>query len=78
MQNGTQIRFWEDIWLGHRPLKEQYPILYNIVMNKNTTVETMVGVEPLNVYFQRALVGNKLEAWHEVVVKVMNVQLSDE
>ena len=30
----SQIRFWEDAWLGNRSLHEQYPQLYNIVRKK--------------------------------------------
>jgi hypothetical protein len=30
LQDGRQIRFWEDSWLGTTPLKIQYPNLYNI------------------------------------------------
>lgn len=29
--NGMSTRFWEDTWLGDRPLAQQYPSLYNIV-----------------------------------------------
>jgi hypothetical protein len=29
--NGDSVRFWEDIWLGDRPLSMQYPSLLNIV-----------------------------------------------
>ena len=25
IKNGSQVRFWEDIWLGNRPLRQQYP-----------------------------------------------------
>nr|CCI55354.1 PH01B019A14.23 [Phyllostachys edulis] len=32
VKNGMQTRFWEDIWLGDTPLKNQYPILYNVAI----------------------------------------------
>jgi hypothetical protein len=32
--NGMNTRFWEDVWLGEKPLAEQYPSLYNIVNPK--------------------------------------------
>jgi hypothetical protein len=35
LQDGKQIRFWEDKWLGDNTLKEQYPNLYNIVRKKS-------------------------------------------
>jgi hypothetical protein len=31
LENGTQIRFWEDRWIGNQPFMLQYPSLYNIV-----------------------------------------------
>ena len=34
IDNGSQVRFWADIWQGNRPLCEQYPQLYNIVKQK--------------------------------------------
>jgi hypothetical protein len=37
LQNGMQIRFWEDIWLGSSTLKEQYLNFYNIIRSKNAT-----------------------------------------
>lgn len=32
--NGTQVRFWEDEWLGNVVFRDQYPGLYNIVRKK--------------------------------------------
>jgi hypothetical protein len=29
--NGMDTKFWEDSWLGDKPLAQQYPSLYNIV-----------------------------------------------
>ena len=34
IKNGSQVRFWEDTWLGNRPLRHKYPQLYNIVSKK--------------------------------------------
>ena len=39
--SGEATRFWEDIWLGSTPLKDQYPSLYNIVQHKYVSVHTM-------------------------------------
>ncbi|WVZ96489.1 hypothetical protein U9M48_042121 [Paspalum notatum var. saurae] len=36
--SGTQIRFWEDVWLGNQSLKYLYPNLFNIVRKKHATV----------------------------------------
>jgi hypothetical protein len=31
LNNGKQIWFWEDKWIGNYSFKDQYPSLYNIV-----------------------------------------------
>jgi hypothetical protein len=38
LQDGKQIRFWEDKWLGAHALRDEYPNLYNIVRRRNATV----------------------------------------
>ena len=78
LQNGKQIRFWEDKWLGSTSLKNQYPALYNLVIRKHDTVSKIMSSTPLNVSFRRALRGNSLVNWHELVTKVAGVQLVDQ
>ena len=34
LNNETQIRFWEDKWLGHRAFKTRYTNLCNVVCKK--------------------------------------------
>ncbi|WVZ67811.1 LOW QUALITY PROTEIN: hypothetical protein U9M48_016841 [Paspalum notatum var. saurae] len=76
--NESQVRFWEDNWLKNIPLSEQYPVLYNIVHRKHDTVATVMSTSPLNISFRRALVGNKLQAWHDLVGKITNIILNDQ
>jgi hypothetical protein len=78
LKNGTQIRFWEDRWLGLQPLMTQYPSLYNIARKKNATVASVFETVPLNVSFQRALVGENLRLWHLLVLIVAQVELCGE
>lgn len=65
--NETQIRFWEDAWLGDVAFRDQYPTLYNIVRKKSASVNVVLQSNPLNVSFRRSLVGNNLMAWHHLV-----------
>ncbi|WVZ67109.1 hypothetical protein U9M48_016236 [Paspalum notatum var. saurae] len=78
VNSGSQVRFWEDNWLENIPLIEQYPVLCNIVHRKHDTVATVMSTSPLNISFQRALVGNKLQAWHDLVGKITNIILNDQ
>jgi hypothetical protein len=57
VQDGSQTRFWEDLWLGREPLRVKYPALYNLVKKKNLTVAQVLSTTPLNVSFGRVLVG---------------------
>jgi len=76
LKDGSQIRFWEDKWLGNEPLKLKYPALFNIVRRKHDTVENILQTTPLNVSFRRALLGNNLENWNTIVssLAILNLQ----
>ena len=63
--------------MGQKHLSQQYPSIYNIVRRKNQTVADSLSTMPLNISFRRALVGDNLRLWHELVSKVLNVVLSD-
>ena len=76
--DGSQVRFWEDSWITSRPLKSIFPALYNIVRKKSASVRTVLSTAPLNVAFRRSLVGVNLQAWHDVVAMVVNVQLTNQ
>jgi hypothetical protein len=53
--NGT--RFWEDTRLGDTSLASQYPTLYNIVRTKDVLVADVLSHNPLNIRFNRLLIG---------------------
>ena len=55
-----------------------YPMLYRIVRKKYVTVDSVLSSAPLNVSFQRTLVGDKIVAWFELVSRVAYVNLTDE
>ena len=77
--NGSHIRFWEDSWLDNESLKNQYPTLYNIARKKSALVSHVLSsTTPLNIYFRRSLVANNLLLWHQLVARVMDIQLQDQ
>ena len=77
INSGTQIRFWEDRWIGNSTLKVQYPSLYNIARKKHATVSSVFERVPLNVTFRRSLQCQNLILWYELVNKIAHVQLND-
>jgi hypothetical protein len=62
IKNGSQIRFWEDIWLGTSPLRDQYPDLYHIAQHKQTTMAEVFSTSPLCFSCRRDLIGAKIVA----------------
>jgi hypothetical protein len=44
-------RFWGDIWLGDKPLKDRFLALFNIVRRKQDSVAKVLGSIPLNISF---------------------------
>jgi hypothetical protein len=78
MNNGSQARFSEDIWLGQRPFCESYPQLFTIVRKPHATVQSVLSTLPFNLSFRRALVGDKLNEWQALVTNVAHVNLNEE
>jgi hypothetical protein len=77
LHDGRQIRFREDSWLGTTLLKLQYLNLYNIVRRQNATVADIFSLRPLNVSFCRNLVAENLLSWHDLVMRLLDIQLTD-
>jgi hypothetical protein len=71
IQNGTQTRFWEDLWNGREPLMTKFPSLYNIERKKNASVAQVLSTIPLNVSFRRTLVGDNWAKWLQLVESII-------
>jgi hypothetical protein len=54
--DGQSTRFWKDRWLINRPLKEQYPNLFNVVRNKMALVIDVLPGSIPNLSFYRPTV----------------------
>jgi hypothetical protein len=67
IKDGSEIRFWEDKWLGNTTLREQYPALYNIVRHKSDTIAKVMENFPPNVDFRRSLIGPRQTSWQELL-----------
>ena len=62
IKDGSEIRFWEDKWLGSATLREQYPAMYNIVHHKGDSIANVLESFPPNVTFRRDLIGPRLQS----------------
>jgi hypothetical protein len=52
IKDGSEIRLWEDKWLGNAILREQYPALYSIVHHKGDTIAKVMETSPPNVLLE--------------------------
>jgi hypothetical protein len=77
VHDGSQTRFWEDLWLEKYPLMVKHLSLYKIVRKKNMSVAQVLSTTPLNVSFRRVLVGDSWDKWLELVGNVLLVNLND-
>jgi hypothetical protein len=67
LNNGCNIRFWEDKLMGNYSLKELYPTLFTITRKKHISIASVLSTVPLNIFFHRGLDGNNLTLWHNLV-----------
>jgi hypothetical protein len=76
IRDGSEIRFWEDKWLGNTTLREQYPALYNIVRYKEDTLAKIMGSNQPQVTFRRDLIGARLVSWNALLQRLENLHLT--
>ena len=76
--NGASVWFWEDTWLGDKPLSSQYPTLYKIAHRKEVSVASVLSqAPPINLTFRRTLNGNRWSLWLNLLARLMEIQLND-
>ena len=78
IKDGSQVRFWEDKWLGNACLREQYHCLYNVVRHKHATISEIFQTSPISFSWRRDLTGSKLVAWNHLFPRIANIVLSHE
>ena len=53
--DGTQVKFWYDLWCGDYPLKVEFPEFFGIARNKNALIADLLwlpdGVIYWDLYF---------------------------
>jgi hypothetical protein len=78
LNNGTQIRFWEDKWISNTSFWDKYPSLYDIVRRKSDIVPSVLSTIPLNVSFERSWNETNRRRWYELVLSIVHIQLNND
>jgi hypothetical protein len=76
-KDGSEIRLWDDRWLGNTILHEQYLTLNNIVRHKSDTITKVMETSPPNVMLRRDLSGQRLVSWNALLQCLANVHLQN-
>jgi hypothetical protein len=77
MKNGRHTRFWEDSWLGDRPLKEVFPRLFLISVQQEASVASLCsGENGWNFIWRRRLFVWETNLLNELLLLLGPVRLS--
>ena len=63
----SQVRFWEDIWLGQCALSSQYPQLYANCLNPHVLFQDVINTQGEAVIFIDILTGICLAEWNAIL-----------
>ncbi|XP_038993275.1 uncharacterized protein LOC120116977 [Hibiscus syriacus] len=80
--NGHSVAFWNDVWLGEVPLKDLFPRLYALSINKMGKVVEFrannVTGWVWDIQMRRNLVDCEIEQWLHLISMLNNISLSHE
>jgi hypothetical protein len=66
-----------DTWLGDKPLCVQYPVLFDLYVEKNCSVQNVVVAEWV-VRFRIQLQGLVREQWYDLAARLNTISLTNE
>lgn len=75
--NGENILFWEDCWLGGKPLKLQFPDLFDLTFSKKITLAKVKNLGWDCIKFRRTLYGDRLKTWEDIKKSCEALKLDD-
>ncbi|WVZ93145.1 LOW QUALITY PROTEIN: hypothetical protein U9M48_039151 [Paspalum notatum var. saurae] len=78
VKDGSQVRFWEDIWLDEAALKDQYPSLYDIARPKSITIAEAMSSSPPSISWRRQFYRTNLDNWNSLLSCLEGLKLSQE
>jgi mannosylglycoprotein endo-beta-mannosidase len=76
--DGCKTRFWEDVWVGEKPLSVLFPRLYNLTFSQGVSVARVFAQDFNCIRFRRCLYGESLEMWNKLLDMCGSTTLSQE
>jgi hypothetical protein len=56
-ENGEHTLFWEDVWIGQKPIREIFPRLYFLTFTVNVSVKFVISGGWGVIHFRRNIFG---------------------
>jgi hypothetical protein len=78
VDNGSKVRFWEDLWIGTSSLAIQYWELYCLINEHNKTIAELWDGENLMCTFRRCVDRRLFDLWEEVLSITTSLELTTE
>ena len=76
--DGRSVRFWTDLWIGSRPLWEEFRDLYDIAVDPGMSVADALRSTPSEIHFKRELLGPEQASLVALRQLIDRVVLSDQ
>ena len=76
--DGRSARFWTDLWIGTRPLWEEFRALYDIVVDAGMSMADVLRSTPPEIQFKRELLGQEQASLQSLRQLIARVDLSDQ
>jgi len=75
---GSQYAFWDDVWIGHTPLRLALPRLHDLSNNKSGLVCDFFKEGDWQLSFRRSLSPQDVVVWEDLMSRLEMVQLNSD
>jgi hypothetical protein len=76
--NGCRTSFWKNFWIDDGPLAVNFPILFDLALNKDVTVNKVLSSNFEALSFRRRMTGNLQVFYDDLVALCSNCTLTDQ
>jgi hypothetical protein len=76
--NGSKTSFWKNLWIGDCPLADKFPVLFDLVFDKDISVNKDLSSNFEALSFRRRIVGNLQVLYEDLVGFCINQNLTDQ
>jgi hypothetical protein len=76
--NGCRTSFWKNFWIGDGPLAVKFPILFDLTIDKDITINKVLSSNFDALSFRRRMTGNLQGFYDDLVALCSDYNLSNQ